>query len=443
MNPIDRILRVFGLTRQKALMPPNNGRWTIIQDVHPGAWQQNYTPTDIDSVLTFAAVFACVRLIATDIGKLRMRLVELTDGIWEEIHSAAFSPVLRKPNAYQTRIKFFEQWVTSKLLWGAAFILKGRDSRRVVTSLRVLNPVYVQVLISDSGEVFYRLKTDHLAGVHEDITVPATEIIHDVHMTFEHPLVGVGPIIAFSRSANQGIKIQQNSEKFFENMSRPGGMLSAPGHISDDTATRLKTAFETNFGGDNIGKLAVAGDGLKFEGFALPAEQSQLIEQLRWTGEDVCRAFGVPAYKVGIGPMPAYNNIQALQQQYYQEALQEPIECIELLLDEGLELPRTYGTEFDIEDLLRMDSLTQTQVLGERVKAGLLAPDEGRAKIGLRPVPGGKYPYLQQQNYSLQALAKRDEQEDPFGTNQPDEDDLQGDDLEAALDEELDEEMAA
>jgi phage portal protein BeeE len=44
--------------------------------------------------------------------------------------------------------------------------------------------------------------------------------------------------------------------------------------------------------------------------------------------------------------------------------------------------------------------------------------NEGRAKISLGPVTGGGN-YLQQQNYSLEALAKRDAQEDPFKTNAP------------------------
>jgi phage portal protein BeeE len=50
------------------------------------------------------------------------------------------------------------------------------------------------------------------------------------------------------------------------------------------------------------------------------------------------------------------------------------------------------------------------------VKGGVMSPDEGRAKFNLGPVPGGNTPYLQQQNYSLAALAKRDAQEDPFRT---------------------------
>jgi phage portal protein BeeE len=48
-----------------------------------------------------------------------------------------------------------------------------------------------------------------------------------------------------------------------------------------------------------------------------------------------------------------------------------------------------------------------------------MAPNEGRAKLDLKPAEGGNSPYLQQQNYSLAALAKRDAQADPFATAAP------------------------
>ena len=38
-----------------------------------------------------------------------------------------------------------------------------------------------------------------------------------------------------------------------------------------------------------------------------------------------------------------------------------------------------------------------------------------RAKLGYGRVPGGNTPYLQQQNYGLAALAKRDALSNPFG----------------------------
>jgi phage portal protein BeeE len=48
-----------------------------------------------------------------------------------------------------------------------------------------------------------------------------------------------------------------------------------------------------------------------------------------------------------------------------------------------------------------------------------MAPNEGRGKLDLKPVEGGESPYLQQQNYSLAALAKRDAQADPFAPDTP------------------------
>jgi phage portal protein BeeE len=49
----------------------------------------------------------------------------------------------------------------------------------------------------------------------------------------------------------------------------------------------------------------------------------------------------------------------------------------------------------------------------------VMSPNEGRAKFDLKPVEGGAQPYLQQQNYSLEALAKRDAQADPFAPATP------------------------
>jgi phage portal protein BeeE len=151
----------------------------------------------------------------------------------------------------------------------------------------------------------------------------------------------------------------------------------------------------------------------------MSATDAQLIEQLKWTDAMIAGAFGIPAYMINAGTAPSYNNVEALTQQYYSQALQILIESIELCLDEGLTLPRGMETEFDLDDLLRMDTATQISAIKDAVSAGIMAPDEGRAKLGLGPTEGGDSPYLQQQNYSLAALAKRDQQADPFAPNTP------------------------
>lgn len=156
-----------------------------------------------------------------------------------------------------------------------------------------------------------------------------------------------------------------------------------------------------------MGEVAVLGGGLKYEPMGnIPAADAQLIEQLRWTVEDVARCFHVPLHKLGMG-QPTLNNIGALNQDYYTQTLQSLIESIELLLDEGLSLPDDVGTELDLEGLLRMDPLSVADYNEKGVRAGIVAPNEARLKLNLKPVLGGDTPYMQQQNYSLEALNDR------------------------------------
>lgn len=380
---------------------------------HPGDFQRDIE-VNTDAVMANWAVYACITLIAADVGKLRLKLVEKVDGIWRETSSPKFSPVLRKPNRYQTRQKFIEQWLVSKLSTGNAYVLKQRDNRGVVTDLYVLNPDRVQPLVAQDGKVYYQLQSDDLSRLHQDFpAVPASEIIHDTMVALFHPLVGISPIFACGLAATQGLKIQQNSAKFFENMSRPSGMLTAPGQIAPDTAARLKEHWEANFTGDKIGKVAVLGDGLKYEAMSVNAIDAQMVEQLKMSAEMVCSTYHVPAFKIGAGTIPAGQKVEDLNQIYYTDCLQSLMESIEALLDEGLGLDdpkegHQYGTEFDLDDLLKMDTVSLVDALNKGVGGGWLAPNEARRRRNLPDLEGGNTAYMQQQNYALEALARRD-----------------------------------
>jgi phage portal protein BeeE len=210
----------------------------------------------------------------------------------------------------------------------------------------------------------------------------------------------------------QGAAILDNSAKFFQNMSRPSGLLTAPGAISDETAARLKASWETNYSGGNVGKVAVLGDGLKYEAMTITATDAQLIEQLKFSGETICATFHVPPYKLGLGPMPTANNTGTLNQQYYDQCLQPITENMELRLEEGLELiSPPFEVWMDESVLLRMDPATRLKAHSESVGGGWLAPNEARREENRAPVAGGDTPYLQVQNYSLAALDRRDNAE--------------------------------
>jgi HK97 family phage portal protein len=427
-------MKILGLTigRNKPVekttgsFVPAGGWWSIVRDWYQGAWQKN-DEIKVDTVLAQHAVYSCITLISNDIGKLRPMVVEQTsDGIWVETKNENLSPLLRKPNRFQNRIQFIQWWIISKLIHGNTYVLKARNNRGVVTAMYILDPLRTWPMVAPDGSVFYQLSTDNLAGIQvtdNKLMVPASEIIHDRMNCLFHPLVGVSPLYAAGRSANLALTILNNSSKFFQNASRPSGLITAPGSISGDSAKALKEQWDKNFSGDNSGSVAVVGDGLKFDPMRMNAVDSQLIEQLKWNSEVVCSTFHVPPYKLGLGAPPAINNIEALNQEYYGQALQILIEEMEECLDFGLGLDtpiagKQLGIELDLEPLLRMDTPTLIDTMGKAVTNSIVTTDEARRKLNLPKVKGGDVIWRQQQYYSLAALDERD-RNNPFPEKQP------------------------
>ncbi|WP_163597175.1 phage portal protein [Moraxella catarrhalis] len=403
----------FDLFRKKSVNATPAPAWqTLIHEPYTGAWQKNDELKRTD-LTHFHAVFACISLIAADIGKLRIQTKSSQNGVLLPTKSRTHA-ILKKPNRHQSWQQFIESWVSSKLLRGNAYVLKQRDIFGDVWQMYVLNPDRVKVLVSGDGEVFYQISTDKLYGL-TDTTVPASEVIHDRMNCFYHPLVGLSPLTACGISVGLGLCIQHTSATLFGNNSRPSGILSVPSDISKETAQKVKSDWQANYSGIKRGGIAVLGSGAKYEPIAMSASDSQAIEQLKMSGETVCSVFHVPAFKVGMGEIKAGQKVSDLNEIYYSDCLQHYIEAIENLLDEHLDLEKGVECEADLSPLIRMDSTSQMAYLKEGTHSGILSPNEARATLGLPPVVGGESPLMQQQNYSLEALAKRDNSADPFG----------------------------
>lgn len=423
-------MQFFGLTftRTKTLQPvasvpmygSTRGWWRVFGntggEANTGDWQRNID-LNRDEVLGSSVVFACLTLIAGDIAKLWLDLVsEDSDGISTPVKNlhgndkaSQYLTVLKKPNHFQNRVQFILHWILSKLIHGNTYALKERDGNGIVRKLYLLDPCRVQPLVSPDGAVFYQVDADALAGVEQRIVIPARELIHDRMYTFFHPLLGVGPLLYAALSAMQGLKIQNQSAKLFQNNLLLAGVLTAPGKISEETAKKLEDHWNEYYGGEaGAGRVAALGDGLTFQPMMTRAIDAQLIEQLNYTAADICRVFHVPAYKVGVGPYPAFPNLEALSTDYYQSALQILIEALEICLDEGLEIAMPYRSEVDLEALLRMDTASAVDTAAKGVGAAIYTPNEARAKLNLGKVDGGDTPWLQQQNWPLKILAERE-----------------------------------
>lgn len=414
-------MKLFGLTitREKRIpiaaeaVPAYRGGWRRILESFPGAWQQNIEVSQGDLVC-YPTLYACIMRKATDNGKMPYRLVETdSDGIEKVTTNPAYSPVLRKPNNFQTAQQFRELWSVSKNTQGNTYILKRRDNRGVVVALYVLDPCRVMPMVTESGNVYYQLMTDPLNTLPSDypadrLIVPASEIIHDRCVCIHHPLIGVPPLCAAYWPTVKNLKILQSSAQFFSNNAQPGGILTAPAGMSDEDADAVKAYWATAYTGENSGKVAVIGADMKFTSFAMKGADSQLVEQMQYSDRQICQPFGIPPYIVGVGEIPAGMKVDDVMNTYFALGLQSDIEAQEYLLDDGLGISAPLGVVMDTDTLLRMDKMKQAEFEAKLVAGKIKTPDEGRRPFNLPKTSGGDTLWGQDQDKPLGVLADPD-----------------------------------
>ena len=389
---------------------------SAVHEPFAGAWQKGLSNANSrdPNLLAFSGVYACVTIIAQDIAKLPVRVLQLRpDNVSEEV--ARLNPyhrLLRRPNDYQTPVDFFMLLLACRLIRGNAYAFKEFDARGVPTKLHVLHPDRVVPLIHPaSKEIYYQYTPMHndmvdLKGFPTEngtVFIPARYMVHDRINCLWHPLVGTSPLFAAAMSASMGGRMMLNSERLFANMARPSGILTAPGEINDTTAERLKRDFEANYSSGNIGRTAVLGDGLEWKQMVMTSVDAQLIEQLKWTIEDVARAYRVPMYLLAdLTRSTSYKNSEQAAQSYYSGCLQYHIEALErrLTSDFNMDDETTY-VAVDVRAMFRMDTAERFGAYKEGIAAGVLAPNEARAFEGLGPVKGGEEPRMQMQYVPL------------------------------------------
>lgn len=411
-------MRIFGLEIKRAQLTPvpeGRGGWRRILEPFSGAWQRNIEEKHA-TVLCYPTLYACLTRVSRDIGTMPFVLKKKQEnGVWVEVENTAHSPVLRKPNHYQTDQQFRESWVLSLLIAGNAYILKERDNRGVVVKLYVLDPRVVLPMVTDTGDVYYQINYSSPANLlpenypAEQLIVPSDAIIHDRVNCFEHQLVGIPPLYAAHWPAVKNLKILRDATNFFANGARPSGILTVPAGLSPEDADAVQQHWNQNYTGENSGKVALIGADVKYVQMGFNATDSQVVAQLEYSDRQICQPFGVPPYIVGIGEIPAGMKTDEVSTDYYKRALQPIVESMERLLDDGLSIARPMGVELDAEPLLRMDVGKQTDVIAKQVGGKLLTPDEGRARLGYGPTGGGNTLWGQNQDYPLGMLADRAE----------------------------------
>lgn len=375
----------------------------------PGSWQRNLNFShDPAALVAFSAVYSCVNIISGDLAKLPARIMQvMPSGEEKKLDNDPYETLLREPNGYQSGVDFIQVLMLAVLIHGNGYAYMVRNGRQEVSELHALDPRTTSPAVAADGSVFYRCGENLLAGIRAGATIPARDIIHHrLPMAAGMPLVGVSPIYAAASSSAMGIRILQNSQAFFANMSRPSGQLVSASPIQPDQADKIEKKWEEKFGEGNQGKTAILGFGLKWEPITINAVDAQLIEQLRWSVEDVARVFRVPPFLLGDSSKVTYRNSEQLGRAYLAGCLGYHVQALQERLNIAFDFGNAYKVQFDLDALLKTEIDTRYTAYTQALSAGWITINEVRMMEGYAPVPGGDENMVQIQNQPLSVVVE-------------------------------------
>lgn len=204
---------------------------------------------------------------------------------------------------------------------------------------------------------------------------------------------GLNPLQYARRSMFPGMAAQQFGSNFFRDGAHPTSIIAPQEDPGETNAQALKDRVMAATSGGSREPLVLP-QSIKLIQLQVSPDDSQFIETMKLTDEQVCRYMGTPPEEVGITPSGAsvtYANREQRKQDYLQELLlpTRRLERAWTRLVTTSPAPTAPRVRFNSNGLLRADTLTRFQVYEIAKRIGLLTDDEMREMEDRPPLPAG------------------------------------------------------
>lgn len=356
-------------------------------------------PTRVDefSAFTYSPVYAAIDLISSDVAMLPWRVHERAGDarLLRDDH-----PVDRllnvQPNPEMGPFHFRKVLQQHVLSWGNGYAEIERNFRGEPIALWPLLPNQVTPERTPDGVLVYKWKDDNGA----ERQLPSDRVLHIHGMGFDG-VVGYSPIRMAMLSIARGKAAEEFGAGFFAGGGRPSGVLKHPGKVSQETATRLRDAWQKLHGGaKNGGKVAILEQGFEYSPVGIPPEEAQFLQTMEFSVVDVARWFRVPPHKIGHLNLTTIGNIEEQERHYAITTLDQWVtiwqqEANRKLLDEEASGTRRLYTKMNLKARLRADAKSRAQYYREMNQIGVLTVNEIRREEDMDPIgPEGDTRYV-------------------------------------------------
>lgn len=365
---------------------------TVLKQLLGGYPSQSGISVSPDSAMRTAAVYACVKVLSEDIGKLPCILYRrTTKGGRDSRVRATEHPLYRiinvKPNSLQTPMGFRETGTASAVMRGNAISYISRVGSGRVSELIPLHPDNITIKINDIGSREYEYRPEK--GAHR--TLPQSDVLHVMGLSL-NGWSGCSPITYAKETIGLTQATERHGAKVFSNGARMGGILYHPGRFKDPgTGKRVGMEFDEITSGENAHHTVVLEEGMKWEQVAMNADDAQYLETRQFQIPEIARFFRMPLHKIGDLTRATFSNIEHQSLEYVIDTLGpwlvrwEQAMNIALLTQKEQE---EYYFEFLVDGLLRGDIKSRYEAYSRGILSGFLTRNECRQRENLEWIDG-------------------------------------------------------
>jgi HK97 family phage portal protein len=342
-------------------------------------------PVNQQTVMSIAAVFACVNAISQDVAGLPCQLFEETATGRERVSGHPATPILNfRSSGLQNSFQFRQSSMAIALLRGNSYGLIERAAKLKPVQVHFKHPDDTTVFKS-GGRLWYRFSGDPK-------TYADYDVLHFRGLSLDG-VMGVSVLHYFRETFGKQLAASKSHTNFYKNGAKPSAALETKATLTDGAAARLASSFEAKYAGvDNAGKPIILEEGLKYKGISLSPQDAEFIGTHKLTRGDIASIFRMPPHKIGDLERSTNNNIEQQSLDYVGDTLMPWLLNFEQ--EYRLKLLRTDEVEtryfkHNLAALLRADATARANYYQKMVQAGIYSINEVREMEERNRIDGG------------------------------------------------------
>jgi HK97 family phage portal protein len=361
-------------------------------------------PVNNQTALTVSGLYACVRNVSEDIGKLPIKLFRKDGSSRFEVTDHPAVRLLQfQPNPEMDAMSLRETMNAQAMGWGNAYAEIQRDVAGNPVAIWPLRPDRVTIHRDrTTSRMFYTVTTDD--GKTSDIF--SKDILHIHGLGFDG-ICGYNIVQLASQTVGAAIAMDKFAGAYFANGMHQTGNIEHPLTLSTQAQGRLKKQLDADYNGaEKAHQTLILEEGMKFVSNVIDPKASQMIETRHFSVIEFCRWMRIPPHKVADLTKSAFSNIEQQNIDYVQDGITGWCKRWELALWSKLlsEQDKRDGLFFShiVEGMLRGDIKTRSEAYNKFWNMGVMSINEIRGLENMNPIDGGDTHFVPMNFQSLE-----------------------------------------